>query len=201
MTSTEATTATSITAEWNGVTIHLTSEGDAYVSTTGIPNTCDQGFTCSSCWEAFRPGWEFSRQGTREEVLGSQLSTLRYEVAELQRKIEQEYISIEKVQQVGHDYSVQQEWCSVYEEAFSKLTTPYYPDGIPTLELESDVLVTVTYRMTVRPERRQRVGDTDYMERSIDMWRVRQNAGDPFDSSFEVTSDITVQDVTVSLDD
>lgn len=202
MTSTEATTATITIVTWGEQEIHLTSTGEAYTPRWTSATDCTEGFACTSCWRDYSPGYEFTRQGTTQEWSNNVTSGMRAELAELKRKLEQEYILIETVQQVGSDYAQQEEWCRVYEEAFTHLTTPYYPNGIPTLDKSSRVRVTITVEMDVTASRRQRAGDEDFMRESLAMSRIRNAVQylDPFDDDYEAESG-EVMDVSVEIID
>jgi hypothetical protein len=119
----------------------------------------------------------------------AELRGLRYELEELRRNS----IEIAKVQQVGHDYAVHQEWCGVYEEAFEAL-------GIEPLSVSSDIEVTITVHATVNAGRRQRVDDTDFMEQSLVTRRIESALSDVdyFDHDYTLESNEVVN-VSISL--
>jgi len=224
MTSTEGSTRTEVShvVTWGpDTTIVLMSDGQAHHArpasvwtsradqgctsdrTSDVDDIPCEDYSCEVCWRAWGPGWEFPHQGTVAGWHLGQVNALHREIEDLKRQIEQDYILISTVQNVAHDYSVQQEWCGVYEEAFTHLRTPFWPNGIPVLEVEDDVIVTVQLAMRVRASRRQRQGDEDYMQRSLDMWRIRNaiQGLDPFDESYSVVSDeVRIHDVSIELD-
>jgi hypothetical protein len=201
---------------WGDRTIHLLSSGRMVAHRTEqggwTPNYCttrsrgeftgEDGahcdtFTCDECWVTWSPGSEFPAQGTVNQWHMNQVSTMQAELDIMRHKVEHEMIEIAHVQQVAHDYAIHGEWCSVYEQAMETLSRVSGKD-VPPLDNSTDITFTLTLNMTVGAERRQRIGDIDFLRQSLRHWAIEEyvTSFDPFDSDFNVT-DVSVASVEI----
>lgn len=147
-----------------------------------------EDLTCAECFRSWSPGIQFPPQGSMMNWHNVQVMTMQAELDDLRRKVEYDMIEIAHVQQVAHDYAIHGEWCSVYEQAMQTLSDLSGKDVSP-LDNTTDITVTFTVDMTVSADRRQRIGDIDFMRRSIRHWAVEEflTELDPFDSDYEVS--------------
>lgn len=221
MTSAIETIATLVyMASWDDRLIYLMSNGEARTERmsgwmvtyctgdrTALPDTVKcADYTCQECYVSWR-NTEVTTQGNVETFIArriheatsanyTEMNSLHREVEQLKEQLSQS-IAVSTVQQVGAKYAEYSEWCSVYEQAFSELTTDTYPNGIPVLNQECDIEVTITFRTTATSSRRQRAGDIDFMRQSIVNYRLEEMMSglDIFDHDFDMSSptDISVE--------
>jgi len=183
--------------EWDGFKLFIMSDGNVrrermlrdWMQTyctgdrAGIADgdRCANISTCEECYVTWTPGMQV--QGTMQQWYGQQLNDAREELALVRRVMDHEYILISKVQQVAHDYAVNGEWCSVYEQAMSDL-------GIEPLSVNDEWTVTITLNVTTRASRRQRAGDESFARQSLAIGTITDHLSDMtlFDSDYEELS-------------
>jgi hypothetical protein len=148
-----------------------------------------EDLTCAECFRSWAPGHEYPQQGGFNYWHAQQVNMMQAELEALRYKVEHDMIEIAHVQQVAHDYAVHGEWCSVYEQALETLSR-VSGKTVEPLDATTDITVTYTVNMTVRADRRQRVGDIDFLRQSIRQWSIDEvlERLDPFDSDYEMES-------------